>query len=122
VVNQEATKKRSLVANVLSKETVHESDEEQDKKKLEIRRVKRMMSTRQRLKLDPSAPVLELTESCGKCLQSDLNNLLKELSIHFRLLKEDEDSHPTHQEFQGIPYPPPPGLPVIGMPSSRVVS
>jgi hypothetical protein len=62
------------------------------------RSLQKLLSTRS-LSVDPESSPTDLVESCGRLVSEDLENLLKDISGHYkRLLKANK---PKAEEFRG---------------------
>jgi hypothetical protein len=99
-----------LIANVLSKEVIDQKEEEKKKERFEKQRIQRLMSMRKQMKINSDMRCVQLVEQCGKSLQEDLNNLLKELSGYYSFLREKPQNLQQAEEFRSqysLPPSPP---------------
>ena len=82
-----------LIMNVLSKESINQHDESQNKLDSHKTRMERL-TTKRRINVSPvtSSPT-ELEESCGRDLQDDLNNILKELCNYYSEMMKNENKN-----------------------------
>jgi hypothetical protein len=88
-----------LVVNVLSQETMTPEEAKREKQLLKWKSLQKLLSSR---KLSVGSEVLPtdlVVESCGRSVSEDLENLLKDISGHYkRLLKANK---PKAEEFRG---------------------
>ena len=82
-----------LIMNVLSKESINQHDESQNKLDSHKTRMERL-TTKRRINVSPvSSSPTELDESCGRDLQDDLNNILKELCNYYSEMMKNENNN-----------------------------
>jgi hypothetical protein len=87
-----------LVVNVLSQETMTPEEVKRETQLSKWKSLQKLLSTRN-LSVDPESPLTDLVvEKCGSSVSEDLENLLKDISGHYkRLLKANKPI----EEFRG---------------------
>jgi hypothetical protein len=87
-----------LVVNVLSQETMTPEEAKREKQLSKWNSLQKLLSSR-KLSVGSEVSPADLVEKCGRSVSEDLENLLKDISGHYkRLLKTNK---PKAEEFRG---------------------